>query len=120
MKLSTAKGRGRFFLLYEIVFGNWPDCFRHHGLSAGADFWLASDVHHRHDTGRPTLSTSFVVARIASLAHLQGRLGEAEATIVKMENLCKQRGIDLPTPTPIAWRPVVADKGAWRELFSPA
>jgi putative MFS transporter len=48
----------------------------------------------------------------------QGRLAEAEVTIIRLENMCKARGIHLSAPAPIAWRPVVADQRAWRELFS--
>jgi putative MFS transporter len=119
-ELSTAKGRGRFFLLYEIVFGI--------GLTAsGIMGYLLVPIF--------GWQVMFIIGTIPVVLLFplrlllpesprwlisQGRLGEAEATIVKMENLCKQRGIDLPTPMPIAWRPVVADKGAWRELFSPA
>jgi MFS transporter, putative metabolite:H+ symporter len=118
-ELSTARGRGRFFLLYEIVFGI--------GLTAaGIMGYLLVPV---FGWQVMFIIGTVPVVLIAPLRLLlpesprwlisQGRMAEAEAIIVRLEGLCKARGVDLPPPVPIAWRPVVADHRAWRELFSP-
>ncbi len=118
-ELSTARGRGRFFLLYEIVFGI--------GLTAaGIMGYLLVPV---FGWQVMFIVGTIPVVLIAPLRLLlpesprwlisQGRLAEAEAIIVRLEGLCKARGVALPPPVPIAWRPAVAGQRAWRELFSP-
>jgi putative MFS transporter len=118
-ELSTARNRGRFFLLYEIVFGL--------GLTAsGILGYLLVPVF--------GWQMMFIIGTVPVLllAPLrlflpesprwlisQGRLTEAEAIVTRLENLCVERGVNLPTPVPIAWQPVVSQRGAWRELFSP-
>jgi MFS transporter, putative metabolite:H+ symporter len=118
-ELSTARGRGRFFLLYEIVFGL--------GLTAaGILGYLAVPV---YGWQAMFIIGTVPVVLIAPLRLLlpesprwlisQGRVAEAEAIITRLENLCKSRGVELAAPVPIAWNPVVSDRHAWRELFSP-
>lgn len=117
-ELSTARGRGRFFLLYEIIFGV--------GLTAaGIIGYLLVPVF--------GWQMMFYIGIIPAVLLLplrlllpesprwlisQGRLAEAEAIINRLEQSCARRNVPLPPPVPLAWRPVVADKAAWRELFS--
>lgn len=117
-ELSTARGRGRFFILYEMIFGV--------GLTAAGiiGYFLVPMFGWR---------VMFYIGIVPILLLLplrlllpesprwliaRGRLSEAEAIIVRLEDMCKRRGVELPAPVAVAWRPVVAGK-AWRELFSP-
>ena len=117
-ELSTARGRGRFFLLYEIIFGV--------GLTAAGVFgYLLVPIFGWQVMFYIGIIPVLLIAPLRMLLPesprwliSQGRLAEAEATILRLENMCKRRGVDLPAPVPLAWRPVVADKAPWRELFS--
>lgn len=117
-ELSSARGRGRFFLLYEIIFGV--------GLTAAGVFgYLLVPVFGWQVMFYIGIIPVVLLAPLRLLLPesprwliSEGRLGEAEAIIARMETMCKKRGVDLPAPVPLAWHPVVAEKGAWRELFS--
>jgi putative MFS transporter len=117
-ELSSARGRGRFFLLYEIIFGV--------GLTAAGVFgYLLVPIFGWQVMFYIGIVPVLLIAPLRLLLPesprwliSQGRLAEAKATIIRLENMCRKRGVDLPAPVPLAWRPVVADGAAWRELFS--
>jgi putative MFS transporter len=113
-ELSRAHGRGRFFLLYELIF---PLGFLAAGL-LGARLvpiygWQALFV-----LGTvPGLIITFMVLRLPESPRWligQGRLVEADAVIRQIEASTDQR-------QPVAVAPVTGaqKKSSWAELFSP-
>ena len=116
-ELSRARGRGRFFLLYEMIFpvglmaagqlGAWlVPAF---GWQA---IFLAGSV--------PCLLITFLVARLPESPRWlisQGRISEADA-IVKVMEAGQDRG--PVTGTPSVAPPIVSRPTRWSELLSPA
>lgn len=117
-EFSSAKRRGRFFLLYELLFSI--------GLMAsGFIGYLLVPVY--------GWRVMFIIGAIPALliAPLslflpesprwlvsKNRLNQAKAIIEKMENRLLRKHINLPPPTPVTTIPTKV-LGNWRELFSP-
>jgi putative MFS transporter len=117
-ELSRARGRGRFFLLYEIVFGM--------GLtSAGlVGYWAVP---------RMGWQSMFILGALPAFLALflrrllpesprwlvsRGRLAEADSVVLEMEGYAQARGIEIEdavVPTETQPSPTETD---WRELFS--
>jgi putative MFS transporter len=118
-EFAGARRRGRFFLLYELIFGV--------GLvGAGIAGYLAVPVF--------GWRAMFVIGATPALLLLplrlllpesprwlisKGRLAEAEKVIGGIEQDLERRGTVLPPPAAIVWRPPVVERQApWRELFT--
>ncbi|NYD91235.1 MFS transporter [Sphingomonas melonis] len=120
-ELSGAKKRGRFFLLYELLFLV--------GLTAagGIGYFLV-----------PSLGwqAMFIVGMVPVLLVLplrlflsesprwlinRGRLDAADTVIAKLEASARKHGQPLPEPTPVAIEAATKPQpaGSWGELFSP-
>jgi putative MFS transporter len=116
-EISKAHRRGRFFLLYEMVFGL--------GLtSAGlAGYWLVP---------RLGWQSMFVLGALPALLALflrrllpesprwlasQGRLAEAERVIGAMEDYASRYGV-VPPPATTATAPARESATRWTELFN--
>lgn len=118
-ELSRARGRGRFFLLYEMIFPA--------GLMATGQIgaWLVPIFGWKVMFligGIPGLFITYMVARLPESPRWlisQGRLEEAERIIAKMEP--RLPGITETPPLPAATPPAPLPKKArWSEVLSDA
>jgi MFS transporter, putative metabolite:H+ symporter len=116
-ELSRAHGRGRFFLLYEMIFplglmatgqiGAWVVP----AYGWNAIFLLG---------GIPGLLITFLVSRLPESPRWlisKGRIQEAEAIVEKIEASTKQR-VPIATTSSIASTSSLMQRGRWSELLS--
>jgi len=116
-ELSRAHGRGRFFLLYEMIFplglmatgqiGAWVVP----AYGWNAIFLLG---------GIPGLLITFLVSRLPESPRWlisKGRIQEAEAIVEKIEAGTKQR-VPIATTSSIASTSNLMQRGRWSELLS--
>jgi len=116
-ELSQAHGRGRFFLLYEMIFPL--------GLMATGQIgaWLVPAFGWKAIFllgGVPGLLITLLVARLPESPRwliAKGRLREAEAIVEQMEASTERR-ISLATSPATAVAPSPTQPGRWTELFS--
>jgi putative MFS transporter len=116
-ELSRAHGRGRFFLLYEMIFPL--------GLMATGQVgaWLVPAYGWRAIFilgAVPGLLITILVARLPESPRwliAEGRLREAEAIIEQMEASTARR-IPVPENSSATPLPVLPQKNGWTELFS--
>ena len=116
-ELSRAHGRGRFFLLYEMIFPL--------GLMATGQIgaWLVPAYGWSSIFllgGIPGLLITFLVSRLPESPRWlisRGRLMEAEAIVKKMEASTDRRVPVAATSTHIP-APSLMQRGRWRELLS--
>lgn len=112
-----AEKRGRFFLLYEVIF---PIGLMFAGM---AGFFLVPLYGWK---------AMFVVGLVPSVLTIplrwlmpesprwlasKGRLAEADAVVTMLEKSATRKGIELPEPKVRAVDPKTAAKSDWRELF---
>ncbi|HXP87070.1 MAG TPA: MFS transporter [Bryobacteraceae bacterium] len=123
-EISKARGRGRFFLLYEIVFGM--------GLtSAGlVGYWAVPRIGWQSMFILGALPAFLALALRRILPESprwlvsKGRLAEADRVVGEMEDYAQQRGIRIEPPAPFTTRPFTTPAAPepsthWPELFSP-
>src|SRR5579862_8541285 len=116
-ELSRAHGRGRFFLLYEMIFplglmatgqiGAWSVP----SLGWSSIFLLG---------GVPGLLITFLVARLPESPRWlisQGRLAEAERMVEQIEASTTRRVAPAPAPS-AASAPGLTKRGRWTEVLS--
>ncbi len=120
-EFAAAKRRGRFFLLYEVLFVvglafaavigralvptlGWKSLF----IVGLAPAFL-------------TLPTRMFLPESPRWLIAKGRLAEAEAIVAKLERSAERAGHVLAVPETLVVAPPVTKigKGGWRELFSP-
>lgn len=117
-EISRAKGRGRFFLLYELIFPT--------GLTGAAllGFWLVPRYGWQSMFvigGVAGLLAMFVIRRLAeSPRWLMSKLrfDQAERIVAEMEGEAVAAGKALAPPEPLTAPPRTAEKGSWIGLFS--
>ncbi len=116
-ELSRAHGRGRFFLLYEMIFPL--------GLMATGQIgaWLVPAYGWNSIFllgGIPGLLITFLVARLPESPRWlisRGRLEEAEAIVENIEASTERR-VPVPATSPIAATASLMQRGSWTELLS--
>ena len=118
-EIAQARGRGRFYILYELIFVA--------GLIAAGLLgtvlvpWLGWQS--LFVIGAAPALLSLVLLRLMPESPrwlaLMGRATQADAVVRQIENAAARAGIALPPPVP---EPVVPSsaRGDWREMFSPA
>ena len=117
-ELSRAHGRGRFFLLYELIFPL--------GLMATGQIgaWIVPSFGWTSIFllgGIPGMVITFLVARLPESPRWlisKGRIREAEAIVERIEASTKRRVPPAPDPSGGA-TPRLVSHGNWSELFSP-
>jgi MFS transporter, putative metabolite:H+ symporter len=115
-ELSRAHGRGRFFLLYEMIFPL--------GLMATGQIgaWIVPSFGWSSIFllgGIPGLIITFLVARLPESPRWlisQGRLREAEAIVEQIEASTSRR---IPVPAAAAPPSNLTQRGHWSDLLSP-
>lgn len=116
-ELTRARGRGRFYLLYELIFPV--------GLLAAAllGFWLVPRVGFRSlfvIGALPALLIPFLLRALPEsprwlLAH--HRIAESQAVVTELERSYAATGNALP-PVPAAKAPEAMIRASWRDLFA--
>lgn len=117
-EISRAKGRGRFFLLYELIFPT--------GLTGAAvlGFWLVPRYGWRSmfiTGGLAGLLAMFVIRRLSESPRWlmsKGHFDEAERIVSEMERAASRHGKSLAPAQPIAAAPRPAAETSWTGLFS--
>ena len=120
-EFASAKGRGRFFLLYEVLFVV--------GLAFAAvlGFLLVPTLGWRSLfyigllPAFLTLPMRFFLPESPRWLIGKGRLADAEAVVARLETSVEQQGRTLPPISPAPPRPLASQppRDGWRELFSP-
>jgi putative MFS transporter len=117
-ELSRAHGRGRFFLLYEMIFPL--------GLMATGQIgaWIVPSYGWQTIFllgGVPGLAITFLVARLPESPRWlisKGRLAEAEAIVEQMEASTRRRVFLNAAPLAASSAARLTQRGRWRELLS--
>jgi MFS transporter, putative metabolite:H+ symporter len=117
-EISRAKGRGRFFLLYELIFPT--------GLTGAAvlGFWAVPRYGWQSMFvigGVAGLLAMFVIRRLSESPRWlmsQGRFGEAERVVLEMEEASTQSGRILAPAKPVMALAQPVAKTSWTGLFS--
>lgn len=117
-EISRAKGRGRFFLLYELIFPT--------GLTGAAvlGFWLVPRYGWRSMFiigGVAGLLSMLVIRRLSESPRWlmsKGRFEEADRIVSEIEREASSGGRALETPLPVATLPAPRGTASWAGLFS--
>lgn len=124
-ELSKARGRGRFFMLYEMIF---PIGLMVTG-QIGAVLVPLLGWHIMFLIGGvPGLIIAFLLLRLPESPRWligKGRLAEAEAVVMRLEAAASKAGEVSPATPPVVTMPVQVpvpprSRGNWSELLSPA
>lgn len=116
-EISRAKGRGRFFLLYELIFPT--------GLTGAAvlGFWLVPRYGWRSMFivgGVAGLLALFIVRRLSESPRWllsKGLLADAERVVTEMEHAASKGGAILAAPLTLAAIPRPSAATCWTGLF---
>jgi putative MFS transporter len=124
-ELSRARGRGRFFLLYEMIFPIGLMVTGQVGALLVPLFgWKTMFL----IGGLPGLLIALLLLRLPESPRWligKGRLNEAEAVVATLEAASRKAGAVTPTASPAATLPQQSPvplkaRGSWSELLSPA
>jgi MFS transporter, putative metabolite:H+ symporter len=121
-ELSRAQGRGRFFLMYEMIFPV--------GLMATGQvaWWLVPTLGWQSMFFAGALPGLLIAGLVLTLRESprwlasRGRLAEASAIIAEIEASARRRGWSAPAAAPLAAGPspvAGAERSRWAELVSP-
>jgi putative MFS transporter len=119
-ELSKAQGRGRFFMLYEMIFPM--------GLMATSQIgaWIVPAYGWKAMFligGVPGLIVTFLLARLPESPRWlisKGRLVKAGLIVSQIEAGAEQKGLDTPRPLSPISAQGQAERASWKEVLSPA
>ena len=120
-EFASAKGRGRFFLLYEVLFVIGLAFAAVLGFLLVPTLGWQSLFYIGLAPAFLTLPMRFFLPESPRWLIAKGRLAEGEAVVERLERDAIKHGNILAEPSPVVLRPVADQRtrGGWRELFSP-
>ena len=120
-EFASAKGRGRFFLLYEVLFVVGLAVAAILGYILVPLFGWQSLIVIGLAPALLTLPMRFFLPESPRWLIAKGRLAEGEAVVERLERDAIKHGNTLPEPAALVLRTVSGMKqtGGYRELFSP-
>jgi MFS transporter, putative metabolite:H+ symporter len=118
IEFARREGRGRFYILYELVFT--------FGLVGAAllGYWLVPSLGWQslfYLGALPAILAAFLTSLLPESPRWlasQGRLAEADAIVSRIEQEIAATGTTLPPPEPVMAKPTVA-RYRWTEMLDP-
>ena len=118
-EFAKARGRGRFVLLYELLFNFGLLLAGICGIFLVPVFGWQAMFAIGAIPAILIVPLQFILPESPRWLISKGRISQAKAIIERIEFGLQRRGIVLPPPEPIAVQGRLVETGRWRELFSP-